>query len=99
MSRLAAEDKIQPHWWGKTCIGLVLGLLLTYALVGIFAWFGPGGLHADVKVQFTMWIISPIWLSILAFTYLFKTARQALMVLSFATIVCYGVFFFLRWVI
>ena len=44
MTRLTAEQKIQPHWWSKTIAGIILGLTLTYAIVAIFAWHGPGGI-------------------------------------------------------
>ena len=76
MTRLSALEKIQPHWWLKTSEGLILGLTLSYALIGTFAWYGPGGIDAAVKVQFNMWMISPIWLTILTFSYLFKTSPK-----------------------
>ena len=95
MARLLENEKIQPHWWVKTLAGLILGLLLSYAFVMIFAWYGPGGIDAPVKVQFNMWLISPIWLLILSFTYLFKTGLKAVIYLLLANILAYGVFFLL----
>lgn len=95
MARLSAEEKIQPHWWVKTFAGLILGLSLSYAFVMIFAWYGPGGIDAPVKVQFNMWMISPIWLLILSFTYLFKTGLKAVSYLLLANLLGYGVFFLL----
>jgi len=97
MSRLTAEQKIQPHWWSKTFAGTIFGFLLAYGFVAIFAWFGPGGLDATGKGQFNMWIVSPIALFVLSFTYLFKTAAKAVMYLLAANIIVYGIFFFLRW--
>jgi hypothetical protein len=97
VSRLTANEKIQPHWWSKTIAGTVLGLTFAYAIVAIFAWYGPGGIDATAKVQFNMWLISPIWLLILSFTFLFKTGMKAFIYLGSANIVAYGVFFFLRW--
>ena len=97
MTRLSALEKIQPHWWLKTSAGLILGLTLSYALIGIFAWYGPGGIDAAVKVQFNMWMISPIWLTILTFSYLFKTGLKAIIYLGSANIISYAIFFFLRW--
>lgn len=99
MSRLTAEQKIQPHWWRKTLTGIFLGLTLTYALVGMFAWFGPGGIDAPIKVQFNMWIVSPIWLTILAFTFMFRTAKQAFLTLLTANVLGYGIFFLLWWMV
>ncbi|NQY88527.1 MAG: hypothetical protein HRT51_12440 [Colwellia sp.] len=97
MTRLTAEQKIQPHWWSKTIAGIILGLTLTYAIVAIFAWHGPGGIDAPVKVQFNMWMIAPIWLLILSFTYLFKTGLKAIVYLGSANMFFYGIFFLLRW--
>jgi len=97
MTRLSAAEKIQPHWWTKTLAGLTLGLTLAYALVAIFAWYGPGGIDAPVKVQFNMWLISPIWLLILSFSFLFKTGLKAIGYLLLANIIFYGIFFALGW--
>ena len=69
MARLSQDEKIQPHWWRKSLIGFFMGLSFTYALV---AWFGPGGIDGPMKLQFNMWIISPISLSIMCFIFLFE---------------------------
>lgn len=97
MARLLANEKIQPHWWSKTFAGIILGLTLTYAIVSIFAWYGPGGIEAPSKVQFNMWLITPIWLSIFSLTYLFKTGIKAIVYLSSANILFYSIFLTLRW--
>lgn len=97
MTRLTAEQKIQPHWVSKTLAGGILGLALAYGFVAIFAWFGPGGINAPVKVQFNMWLVTPIWMLVLSFSYLFKTGLKAVMYLASANFLIYGVFFFLRW--
>lgn len=79
--RISAEKKaaqIQPHWWRKTLAGSVLGFTLALALVGIFAWAGPGGISAADKVQFNMWMITPLWLLIFSLVYLFRTGNRAL---------------------
>ncbi|KZN61754.1 hypothetical protein [Pseudoalteromonas luteoviolacea] len=78
------EFKIQPHWWSKTLAGIFAGFFLSIGIVGIFAWLGPDGLTQQIseeqrlwKTQFNMWIITPIWLIILSFVYLFRTGKQA----------------------
>lgn len=96
MSRLIQEQKIQPQWWGKTLIGLILGLAIAYGFVAIFAWFGPGGIDAKDKVQFNMWIISPIWLLILSLVYLFKTTKTAFLYLFSANVAIYSLYFLLK---
>ncbi|MCL1046969.1 hypothetical protein L2737_16850 [Shewanella electrodiphila] len=97
MARLLLQDKIQPHWWCKTFIGIFMGLLLSYGLIALFAWFGPDGLETGMKVQFNMWMISAIWLPILTLIYLFKTARSAFIYLLFANVCVYFLFVSLWW--
>ena len=55
MRHLSQDEKIQPHWWRKSLIGFFMGLTFTYALIGIFAWYGPGGIDAETKVQFKIY--------------------------------------------
>ena len=97
MARLTEDQKIKPHWFVKTMAGLVLGLTLAFAFIGIFAWFGPGGIDAHTKVQFNMWMITPIWLLVFSFSYLFQTGRKAVIYLVSANICVYSVFIILRW--
>ncbi|GGP56312.1 hypothetical protein [Shewanella saliphila] len=97
MVRLSANEKIQPHWWSKTLAGLLFGLMLAYGIVGIFAWYGYGGIDAPVKVQFNMWMICPIWILVLSLSYLFKTGVNAVVYLLSLNAIVYGIFFILRW--
>ena len=90
------HSKIQPHWWSKTLIGAILGLTIAYAIVGIFAWYGPGGIDAPTKVQFNMWMITPIWLLIFSLCYLFKSGWNAFVYLASANLFLYGLFLLLR---
>lgn len=92
MKPMTRAQKIQPHWWRKSLIAIVFGLTLTYGIVAIFAWFGPGGIDAVMKVQFNMWLISLIWLPMLAFSFLFKTAARALIYMLSANAVIYLLF-------
>lgn len=91
-----AMRRIQPQWWQKSVIGTVLGLTLSYLMVGLFAWFGPGGIDAPAKVQFNMWMITPLWLTTLSLSYLFVTWRTALLWLGGANVVAATAFVLLR---
>ncbi|WP_299002035.1 hypothetical protein [uncultured Shewanella sp.] len=71
------KTKIQADWWSKSLSGAILGFTLAILLSGIFAWAGYGGIDAPAKVQFNMWIISPIWLLVLSFVYLFQSGKSA----------------------
>ncbi|QQK61700.1 hypothetical protein FJD32_020775 [Shewanella sp. LC6] len=96
MARLAEQDKLQPDWWTKSLAGLILGFTFALGLVGLFAWFGPGGIDADTKVQFNMWLITPIWLLILSFSFMFKTGLRAIGYLGLFNILTYIVLYTFR---
>src|SRR3954464_12672920 len=94
MSRsLQKKPPIQTDWWTKTCAGALLGLTLAFALSGLFAWFGPGGIAAPQKVQFVMWIIAPIWMLIFSLVYLFRTGLRALAWLAGINVAAYAILF------
>ncbi|AQS37893.1 hypothetical protein Sps_02741 [Shewanella psychrophila] len=97
MKRLSKTEKIQPHWWQKSLAASVLGLTLAYAIIAIFAWFGPGGIDAPMKVQFNMWMVSLLWMPILAFSFMFKTGLKTLIYLGYANISAYLLFASLKW--
>ena len=100
MSSLSQKQTIKPHWWGKTIAGVVLGLGLSFALVGLFAWLGSDSLPQEIsnerllwRSQFLMWMITPIWLLILSLVYLFTTAQRAVIWLGSANIIAYAALF------
>ena len=90
------HHSFKSHWWSKTIIGVVFGLFLSYGIVAMFAWFGPHGIEGTDKVQFNMWLISPIWLTVLSLVYLFANRRSAILYLGGANCFIYGVYFLLR---
>lgn len=96
MSRLKQEQKIRTDWWSKSIACCLLGLTLSFAIMGLFAWYGPGGIGAVNKDQFTMWMVPFIWLIIVAFGFLFKSGRSASLWLGAANLACWGLFALLR---
>ncbi|MEL7477759.1 MAG: hypothetical protein AAGJ17_02525 [Pseudomonadota bacterium] len=97
------SQKIQPQWWGKTAVGVFLGLALSYGIVALIVWFGPDGINSNLsdqrlfwKTQFNMWIVTPIWMLIVSFIYMFKTTKQAFIYLLSANVIIYTIFIGLR---
>lgn len=88
--------KIQPDWGSKTLCGVVLGFGLAIAIVGLFAWFGPGGIDARDKYQLNMWLVAPLWLSFISAVYLFHSARRALLWLGGANLLAWAALLLLR---
>ena len=97
------QNKIKPDWWSKSLASVLLGLLLSYGIIAIFAWFGPDNLNQALsserllwRTQFNMWLVTPIWLCIIAFSFLFQSGKHAWLKLGLANLVVYGIWFGLR---
>ncbi|MFT3755342.1 MAG: hypothetical protein QM769_05260 [Pseudoxanthomonas sp.] len=72
------RQKIESrHWFGKTMAGFWLGFTLGVALSGVIALLTPGGFVGEGKVQFNMWMIAPIWATVMGFVYLFRDSLRA----------------------
>ncbi|WP_426339502.1 hypothetical protein ACN9MZ_24795 [Pseudoduganella sp. S-14] len=92
----AKPDAIRPDWWSKTFAGAVLGATLALALAGLFAWAGPGGIHAREKAQFVMWIMAPLWMAVFSTVYLFRSGLRAVLWLGGANVAAYSLLFYVR---
>lgn len=85
------------HWFGKTCAGVVLGFGLALALSGLFAWLGPDGINAGGgKNQFNMWLMAPIWATVLSFVYLFRDSLRAWLWLGAANALAFAALWLVR---
>ena len=65
------------NWLSKASAGLVLGFSLALGLCGAFVSFGPGETGFSATGQFTMWLMAPLWASILSFCFLFRNGVRA----------------------
>lgn len=62
-------------WTTKTLAGLLLGYALALAVVALFVALVPA--PATQTFQMAMWLVVPVWLTVLSFVYLFPTAVGA----------------------
>lgn len=87
----AVRPRLQSrHWFGKASAGVVLGYALSVALSGVIALATPGGFAGEGKVQFTMWMIAPVWANVLGFVFLFRDGVRAWAWLGAATAAAFG---------
>ena len=92
-----ARTRLQSrHWFGKTTAGVVLGYALSVALSGVIALLTPGGLAGEGKLQFNMWMIAPLWATVLGFVFLFRDGRRAWSWLGAATLAASGLLALLK---
>ncbi|WP_444898191.1 hypothetical protein [Microbulbifer sp. SSSA005] len=68
----------KPHWWVKSLCAIFLGLPIAVAIAGLIAMWGPGDVVVDDKSQFVMWLITPVWLTLVSLVYLFISVRRML---------------------
>lgn len=98
MSMSEARPKLDSrHWFGKTSAGVVLGYTLSVALSGVIAGLTPGGFGGGSgKIQFNMWMIAPLWASVLGFVYLFRDSLRAWLWLALANMAALGLLWTLK---
>ncbi|AWF83378.1 hypothetical protein BTJ40_06180 [Microbulbifer sp. A4B17] len=68
----------KPQWWVKSLCAVFLGLPIAVAIAGLIALWGPGDVVVDDKSQFVMWLITPVWLTLVSLVYLFISVRRML---------------------
>ena len=88
--------RLRPDWISKSLAGLIGGFVIALGLAGLFAWVGPGGLDAPNKVQFNMWIITPLWMLILSLVFLFRTGWRAWLWLGGAALLVQGLLWWVK---
>ena len=79
-----------PHWWLKSIGAVVVGLPLGLFTSGLVSVAFLGNTPLDVKSQFMMWWITPIWLLLIALIYFTHRPRRTLFVLSIVVVIEYG---------
>jgi hypothetical protein len=70
--------------WGKSTAVALLGLPLSVGLIGLLALLWPGQNNQLVLPWLLM--VFPLWIGIMAATFLFRSGKQAWLVLSLSTL-------------
>lgn len=83
MSRAIPE---RNDWLAKTLAGVLAGLVIALEASALFAAL-PHGLPPPLMAQLTMWLVMPIWLSVLAGCFAFRNGVRAWLWLGGAAVV------------
>lgn len=81
--------KIHPDWIGKFLAGSILGFVIAICISQLFMSL-PLKIMLTFKVQIAMWLVAPIWMSILGFCFLFKSGASAWQYLSIISLILYA---------
>ncbi|MFT3964561.1 MAG: hypothetical protein QM690_01605 [Sphingobium sp.] len=75
---MSHHELTSRDWFGKASAAVVLGFTLTLALTCTFgAIFAKGDAYFSPQGQVAMWLVSPVWCSILSFCFLFRSGARA----------------------
>ncbi|WP_398306910.1 hypothetical protein [Zoogloea sp.] len=85
---------VQRDWLSKTLAGLVLGGVLAIACSGLFSRVNAG-IPLAVRGQLAMWMVPPIWLSVLSAVYFFSSGVRAWLWLGAASAFVAGLLYLL----
>jgi hypothetical protein len=81
---------IRRDWVSKTLAGTLLGLSLAFACSAVFAHLAAG-LAPPLRAQLAMWMVIPVWLTVLSCVYLFRSGKRAWLWLGLVNIAVAGV--------
>jgi hypothetical protein len=90
----AKKEKITPDWWSKILSATFLGYVFAIGCAGVFFKINPD-IPSHIRSQLAMWLVIPIWLSILSGCFFFKKGMYAWVTLISANLVIYALFFLL----
>lgn len=84
-------------WTGKVLAGLLLGAAFAVGLMGVLGLL----FHADAQFktatsQLLRWFPGPVWGMAIAFSFLFRSVRQAWLVLGVVNGIVWAAFFLLH---
>lgn len=74
--------------WGKSTAAALLGLPLSVGLIGLVALLWPGQ-NSQLVLPWLL-MVFPIWIGIMASTFLFRSGKQAWLILGIATLSCFA---------
>jgi hypothetical protein len=71
------RGSIERDWLTKTLAGTVGGFGLGIATSALLAGLAPGGLAIPNKFQVAMWLVPPVWIGVIAASFMFRSGMRA----------------------
>lgn len=87
MTRAAS---IERDWLTKTLAGTVGGFGLGIAASALLACLSPGGLAMPNKFQVAMWLVPPVWIPVIAGSFMFRSGVRACVWLGAANVAAFA---------
>lgn len=91
----AKDAPIRRDWIAKSAAGALLGFTLALACSGLFA-AAASGMTPGARAQLTMWLLTPIWLTVAASSYFFHSGLRAWLWLIAANVAAFGLLALIR---
>lgn len=90
-------ERIRRDWWAKTSAGALLGFGLGLALAGLYAYLGPGGIHAPGgRPALMRFMVAFVWIAVFGFGFLFRSGAAAWGWLGAANLLAFAALFACR---
>ncbi|MBS0961208.1 hypothetical protein [Acetobacter thailandicus] len=84
-------------WLPKVSAASLAGAVLTMGLTGVVGCLsGSDSMPRSMSAQFLMWLAVLVWVALLGSCFLFRSGRQAWLVLTGANILVWGVYVLAR---
>lgn len=89
---------IRRDWLSKSLALVLLGLALALGVSGLFD-LAASAMPLDARGQLAMWLVPPVWFTVLGFGYLFGSGLRAWLWLGAANVLVLGIWGALRFFI
>ncbi len=88
----ARPAPIRRDWISRTLGGTLLGFTLAIGCSGLLT-LALGGVPLGTRAQLAMWLVPPVWLTVLGSCFFFSSGLRTWLWLGLANLVVYGAFF------
>lgn len=90
-----SQPTIRQDWIAKTLAGIILGFGIALGCSGLFLLMASE-MGSSASAQLVMWLLSPVWLTILSTVYLFRSGPSAWLWLASLNILVFALFFLIK---